>query len=312
MVTYRRQRSPLNQIQIKGKWLEYIIDSTSVNLTLEEVLKTKIFISGRRIQKITRSNSLFVNNKNSFLKKKMKLKDIVKLRIEEEIQNSIQPIFTNLDIIYEDQWLLIINKVAGLKVYPTDQKNDITLSNGIKYYYNNINQKTGIHFVHRLDTNTSGAIMVAKNSYAHHLLDMQLQNNQIVRRYIAIATGFVEEFSGKIDQPISKLNNLSNKRCVNIKGDIAITNYNVLKRNLELSVLDVTLDTGRTHQIRVHLSHIGHPLIGDILYGGTITKELNRQALHCYELSWIDLSSQQRKTVTATTPKDMENIMNSI
>ncbi|OEF96145.1 hypothetical protein BHF68_09655 [Desulfuribacillus alkaliarsenatis] len=297
---------------MKGKWLEYTVDQFFIGITLEELLKDTLSISGRRIQKLTRSKGLYVNNKKSYLNKKLKEGDIVKVRIEESVTDKVKPQAMDLDIIYEDEWLLIVNKPAGLKVYQTNKEDNLTLANGIQYYYEDKGIVSGVHFVHRLDTNTSGAIMIAKNSYAHHLLAKQLTANQIKRQYLAIVDGELNELTGTIDLPIAKLASAVNRRTVHKTGDQAITNYAVVKQNKRFAVVEVTLETGKTHQIRVHFSHIGHPLIGDTLYGGPSNKTISRQALHSHKISWLDFENMQLRTVVAEIPNDIHELMNSI
>jgi len=294
---------------IKGNWLEYRIDLLDANKTLEEVLKRSLNISGRRIQKLTRNNGIFINNKKAFLNKILKINDIIKVRIEEVNQsNSILPVKMDLDIIYEDELMIIINKKPGIKAYPTTQNDNYTLANGIKYYLFQKGINTNIHFVHRLDTNTSGAIIVAKNSHAHNLIDQQLKSKQIQRSYIAIVEGNILNEKATIEFPISKINNTSNKRHVSNSGDLAITNYEVIKKTDQISVLKVTLDTGKTHQIRVHLSYIGHPLLGDKLYGGN-NKYITRHALHAYKLSFFQLGTNKLMSVNANIPPDIKQIL---
>jgi len=295
----------MNKGEIKGNWLVYRIDLVDANKTLEEILKHSLNISGRRIQKLTRNNGIFINNKKSFLNKVLKNNDIIKVRIEEtNYNNTISPIAMDLDIIYEDELMLIINKSAGIKVYPTTQSDNYTLANGIKYYLLQKGIKSEAHFVHRLDTNTSGAIIIAKNSYAHNLIDQQLKSKQIQRSYIAIVEGNIINNKGTIEFPISKINNTSNKRQVSNSGEMAITHYEAIRKTDQMSLLKVSLETGKTHQIRVHLSYIGHPLLGDKLYGGN-NKYINRQALHSYKLSWIHLNTKNLVTVNANIPHDI-------
>lgn len=299
-------------VNIKGKWLEYQVEQDDVGKALEEILKVKLQISGRRIQKLTRTKGIFINNKKSFLDKKLKENDIIKVRIEEQMVSNIIPQSMELDIIYEDEYTLVINKEDGLSVYPTHSQEDNTLANGVQYYFNQTKHPSGIHFVHRLDTNTSGAIMIAKNSYAHHLLDLQLKDNVIKRNYIAIVEGILQTKKGRIDAPIARIDAQTTKRKVSVNGDKAITNYEVIGENNDYSMVMVSLETGRTHQIRVHFSHINHPIVGDKLYGSRRNESMDRQALHSYQLQWKDIQTEEIRVVTASIPIDMQEFIKTI
>ncbi len=297
-------------MQIQGKWLLYTAIEADVGKMLEAVLKETLQISGRRLQKLTRSKGIIVNQKKAHLNKIVKLGDQIKVRIEENQAPEIAPIAMELDVLYEDEWLCVINKPAGMKTYAVDHKDDVTLANGIHHYFKSQGSSPHIHFVHRLDTNTSGAILVAKNSYAHHLLDQQLKTNKISRTYIAVVEGELPEERGVIEFPIGRADERTNKRCVSENGEYARTLYQCLYRTKDFSVAEVTLDTGRTHQIRVHFSHIGHPLVGDRLYGKA-SRAIQRQALHAHKLSWENVQTGNSQSAVCELPQDMIQLLHA-
>ena len=191
-----------------------------------------------------------------------------------------------LDIIYEDEWLIVINKSAGIPVHPSMLHYTDSLSNGIRFYFDSIGLKKKIRPVNRLDLNTSGLVVFAKCEYIQEQLSAQMQTNDFKKEYICLVEGHLNEKSGIIDLPISRKPGSIIERCVSPDGQKSITKFTVLKEFDNYSLVKCILKTGRTHQIRVHFSYIGHPLLGDTLYGHS-SNLINRQALHSYRISFI-------------------------
>src|SRR5699024_1685217 len=194
----------------------------------------------------------------------------------EERSAYLAPEDISLSIIYEDDDLLILNKETGLAMSPSANHSAGTLANGIIYYYDVCNLPYTVHFVTRLDRDTSGIVVVAKHRYMHARLHSQLQKGQLKRSYEAIVQGKMTDTSGTIDEPIARKNDSIVQRIVHASGQKAITHYDVLESYELFSHVSVELVTGRTHQIRVHFSHMGHPLVGDSLYGGS-TEDIQHQ-----------------------------------
>ncbi|MFK4998161.1 RluA family pseudouridine synthase [Bacillus sp. N9] len=190
-----------------------------------------------------------------------------------------------LDIMYEDRDLFIINKRAGMSTIPSREHPKGSLANALVYYYEQNNIHAAIHIVTRLDRDTSGLVLVAKHRHAHHLFSVMQQKFQINRSYEAFVTGKWREKCGTIDAPIGRKCGSIIEREVRMDGKRAVTHYSLLQQCADFSHLKLKLETGRTHQIRVHMAHKNYPLIGDDLYGGDTTL-LQRQALHCSELSF--------------------------
>ena len=233
---------------------------------------------------------------------------IVDLNYEEESDN-IVPSPISLDIIHEDDAMLILNKPAGIPVHPSLHYYDSSLSNGVKNYFNKIGLKKKIRPVNRLDKNTSGLVVFAKNEFVQEELIRQMKSRQFKKEYIAILDGILDKKSGTIDAPISRKDNSIIERIVSSTGDTAITHYSVIKEFKNISLVSFILETGRTHQIRVHSKYIGHPIIGDTLYGHE-SDFINRQALHAYKIEFISPLTNKLVSYTAPIPADIQAVIN--
>ena len=291
--------------------LEYTANSSCSNniyCNIKELLKVHFKMSDRLILRLKKNNKIFVNGKIANINYTLNPNDNVKIFIDFEEDNSnILPVNMNLQIIYEDDSYLIINKPAGFPIHPSMDHFEDSISNGVKYYFDKINLKKKIRPVNRLDKNTSGLVIFAKNEYIQECLVKQMKNNMLHKEYIAICDGKFEKEKGIINAPIARKENSIIERCVNKDGDIAITEYEVLKycNSYNYSVVKCKLKTGRTHQIRVHMSYIGHSILGDTLYG-TSSPLINRQALHSYVTSFIHPIDNIVVTYTASIPDDMK------
>lgn len=193
-------------------------------------------------------------------------------------------------------------------VHPTKSHQSNTLSNGIAYYFNQNNIKKKIRFVNRLDMNTSGILIVAKNPFAHQQLALQFEENLVKKKYKTIVDGVVSKDRQVIDLPIGREEDKSIRKTVTKDGQSAITKYIVLNRLENMTLLDVEIPTGRSHQIRVHLSHLGHPILGDSLYGRE-SSLIDRQALHSYYIGLKHPRTKEAIEFFADLPKDMKNIV---
>lgn len=219
-------------------------------------------------------------------------------------ESNLQPEDIPLHIVYEDEWLLVINKPPGMLVHPTTTQSTGTLANAVVHYYRQQYLSHGFHPVQRLDRNTSGLLVIAKLSSIHH----QLSHRHLRRIYLAVVEGIPSPATGTIDLPIARHPDSIIVRKVCLSGQSATTHYTVLKSFSGASLLKLELMTGRTHQIRVHMSHIGHPLIGDDLYGGG-TALLQRQALHSFSLEFTHPISGKLISLSAALPQDMNILL---
>jgi 23S rRNA pseudouridine1911/1915/1917 synthase len=209
-----------------------------------------------------------------------------------------------IDIIYEDEGLLIVNKQPHMVVHPTRSHQDNTLANGVAYYFKNKGIKRKVRFVNRLDMNTSGIVIIAKNPYVHNQLAEQMKENSVEKYYYAIVEGVLRG-EGTINEPIVRLREEDIVRVVHPSGKESITHYRAEKTFNNMTLVKLKLITGRTHQVRVHMKHIGHPIVGDTLYGKESTL-IDRQALHCYEMKFINPLSGEDLRVTCPLPEDMK------
>lgn len=277
------------------------------NKTIKQILKERLFISDRLLTFLKKNSLILYNNdKITNLNILARLNSTVTVDLNfEEDNNNIVPIKMNLKIIYEDEALLIIDKPAGIPVHPSILHYTNSLSNGVKYYFDSINLKKKIRPVNRLDRNTSGIVIFAKNQYIQECLIHQMQTKEFKKTYLAVVEGHLKKLNGTIDAPITRKENSIIERCVAENGEKSITHYKVLKQNFEKNydIVECLLETGRTHQIRVHLSYIGHPLIGDTLYGNN-SKYISRQALHAYKVEFIHPITNKLTQFTSDVPKD--------
>ena len=277
------------------------------NKTIKQILKERLFISDRLLTFLKKNSLILYNNdKITNLNILARLNSTVTVDLNfEEDNNNIVPIKMDLKIIYEDEALLIIDKPAGIPVHPSILHYTNSLSNGVKYYFDSINLKKKIRPVNRLDRNTSGIVIFAKNQYIQECLIHQMQTKEFKKTYLAVVEGHLKKLNGTIDAPITRKENSIIERCVAENGEKSITHYKVLKQNFEKNydIVECLLETGRTHQIRVHLSYIGHPLIGDTLYGNN-SKYISRQALHAYKVEFINPITNKLTQFTSDLPKD--------
>ena len=289
--------------------LEYIVKKDDNYTNINQILKNEFNISSRLFSKLVNMKKISVNGVITDTRNPIKFEDKINISFEyEENNENIVPKEMNLDILYEDDWLLIINKPANIAVHPSMLHYDNSLSNGIKFYFNKIGLKKKIRPVNRLDKNTSGIVIFAKNEYIQECLINQMKNNNFKKEYLAVVDGRFKEKTGIINKPIARKENSIIERCVSLNGKESITKYEVLKEFNNYSFIKCILLTGRTHQIRVHLASINHPILGDSLYGKE-SKLINRQALHCYNINFIHPIYKNNIQIIAKLTNDIDNLL---
>lgn len=277
---------------------------------IKDVLIKEFDISSRLLRKLKVNQRIFCNNKVAWVNGNAKPGDEIKVNIFfEEDAESIKAEYGEIDILYEDDSLLLINKSGNMVSHPTCLHQSGTLANFVKGYFESKKEKLKVRFVNRLDRETSGVIVLAKNDYAQDILSKQMQGGEFTKEYIAIVHGDVEKDNGTIDLPIKREPDSIMTRMVAPDGETAITHFEVIERLEDMTVLKLKLETGRTHQIRVHLKAIGHPIVGDGLYSEVETSLINRQALHSYKTGFVHPISHEKIIVTAKLPFDMEKII---
>ena len=295
--------------------LEYTISNNDTYENVKEVLKAHFNISDRLLLRLKNTQNILLNGNPSYISKPVTIGDKIKVLIDFVEDNSnIVPKKMDLDIIYEDNCYLVVNKPHNMAIHPSMLHYDDSLSNGIKYYFDLINLQKKIRPVNRLDKDTTGLVIFAKNEYIQECLVSQMKTIKIKKTYIAICHGIFKEKKGTINLPIARKSGSIIERCVDASGDTAITHYSVIAENntSNISVVQCLLETGRTHQIRVHLSSIGHPIVGDTLYGTKKDTQIKRQLLHAYKLDFIHPLTKKEVSYISPIPEDMKPFINPI
>ena len=279
---------------------------------IREVAKNYFHMSDKLIAKLKNKQKILLNGNISKTTNVLEINDIIEFDLNyEETSDNILPTKMNLEIIFEDEAFLIVNKPANTPVHPSMNHYEDSLSNGVKYYFNQIHLNKKIRPVNRLDKDTSGIVIFAKNEYIQENLICQMQTGEFQKTYIAVLDGILEQKEGTISAPIARKNNSIIEREVNFEdGQNAVTLYKVLKEVNQLSLVEFKLKTGRTHQIRVHSKYIGHHILGDTLYH-TSSELISRQALHAFKIELIHPILKKKMSFETEIPKDIQNIFNN-
>ncbi len=288
--------------------LSYKLTKEDEELYIKELLQRKFLFSSRLIRQLKLvDNALCLDGKACRLRDKGKAGQILTCEYPEET-SYFEPENIPLDVRYEDNDLLIINKQPFLIVHPTNNYQEHTLANAITYYMQQKNENYKLRFVNRLDRDTSGLIIIAKNSHAQDFLS----KSDIIKKYIAIVHGNITK-DGTINKPLAKDPNHVARRIVTPDGQPSITHYHVLENIDGYTKLELRLETGRTHQIRAHMTHLGHILVGDDLYGSeAFPSQFNRQALHSYYLEFTHPVTNKVLKIETEIPEDMEKLWNTL
>lgn len=255
---------------------------------------------------------ILLNGEWAYTNRRLTSGDRLEIRlIEEESSPGIVPVEMKLDVVYEDEDLMVINKPADTPIHPSINNYENTLANGVLYYFTSRNIPFVFRCINRLDRDTSGLLIIAKNMLSGAVLSQMSAARQISREYLAITQGLLPA-SGTIDAPIARTEDSAIMRCVDfLHGETAVTHYRCLKQisgTPSLSLASVRLETGRTHQIRVHMKYIGHPLIGDFLYHPDSMQLIGRQALHSHSLSFSHPITGKKLAFTCNMPEDMQKL----
>lgn len=279
-------------------------------LEVREIMRQYFDFSSRLRNRIKREKLVTLNGVQTPGWIRTKVGDVVKVVLPDEKSN-FEPEDIPVYPIFEDRDILIINKQPGLIVHPTKGYPSGTVANALMHYMEQTGQSFKIRFVNRLDMDTSGLLVVAKNAYCQNDYTNQMRANTVEKRYISIVCGVVESDSGTIDLPIGRPDPDNVARGVMEGGAPSVTHYKVIERfeKHNYSLVELLLETGRTHQIRVHMSHIGHPVLGDWLYGGVNEALIDRQALHAARLTFIHPITKERMTLEAPVPEDMQRVL---
>lgn len=294
---------------------EYIVTKEDEGVPVKGLLRTKFKFSSRLLTKLKYQHLVFLNGEEVAGWITPEIGDILSIKLPEE--KSDFPV-ENIPIypVFEDDDLLVLNKQPGVIVHPTKGHPSHTIANGLMKYMEDTEQMFKIRFVNRLDMDTTGLLIVAKNSHSQDNLTKQMKANTVEKRYIAVANGIIDKDAFTIDLPIGRPDPENVARGVMQEGGFpSITHVKVLERfpkGKGYTMVELLLETGRTHQIRVHMSHIGHPLVGDYLYGGENPWLIERQALHAFKLSFNHPLTGDRLEIEAPLPADIQEVIEKI
>ncbi len=289
--------------------LEHMIKIEDDGKTVETVLRRRFDVSSALMKFLKLNGKLRINGEVCRSVDIVKMGDILTADVEEEaVSENIMPKEMQLNIIYEDEFLLLINKPRNMSVHPSIGNFDNTLANGVIDYWQKNGEQHKFHAVNRLDKDTSGICIIAKNQFAHGVLCNQIKKNDLKKRYMAIVNGALKNNKGTIDMPIKREQEGILKRVTAKDGKRAVTHYTVVEKYEKYSLVDISLETGRTHQIRVHFSSIGHPLLGDWLYGnGDMERDIAKgHLLHAYYIGFYHPKTKEFMEFKLPLPKDME------
>ena len=281
------------------------------DMRLDNYLSLKTDISRSKIQSLIKEGNILVNEKEEKSSYKVRVDDEITLNYV-ETENHLEPEKMDLDIIYEDSDILVINKQNGLVVHPAPGNYNHTLANALSYYSDTLSDINGEFrpgIVHRIDAYTTGLLVVAKNNKAHEFLASELASKNIKRTYEALVWGIIKEDTGTIDAPIGRDPKDRKKMAVVANGKNAITNFKVLDRFKRATLLEIELETGRTHQIRVHMNYINHPVVNDPVYGNYPKIDETGQVLHAKKLELIHPTTKEKMVFEAEIPEEFKNIL---
>ena len=293
-----------------NRTISYDIDSHSEGLRVEQFLRRKGY-SAQNLSTIKRMpESILVNGVHYYMKQTLKAGDRLLVRIQEtESSRNIPPVCAPLSVVYEDEDLIVINKPAGMPIHPSLNNYTNSLANALAWYY----QQQGKPFIfrccNRLDRDTSGLTVVAKHLVSGNILSTMTKKKEVRREYLAVVRGHIVPESGTISAPLARKGGTIIERVVDFdRGEPAVTHYHLIQEANGHSLVSLQLETGRTHQIRIHLKHLGFPLVGDYLYNPDM-EYISRQALHSFRLSFPHPITGEVMDFTAPLPEDMRNIL---
>ncbi len=284
--------------RIKGEWMDVRLPDKLMHAPLQVILQhTPLPI--KLASRMQRGKGLLLQGST------------LRLHLFPKDRLDFPPDWMELNILYEDEFTLVVGKPAGIEVHPSEHGQRRTLAHGVAAYYEMSGQELRVRHIHRIDKDTTGPVLYAKNEFAHYQYDSAMREKRIERIYLALVEGVLTQDKGTIDKPIGQDRHHSTRRRVSETGDAAVTHYEVVERFADHTLVRLRLETGRTHQIRVHMAAIGHPLAGDGMYGGT-RKLMARQALHGEKLIWPHPWSGEKQQVRAPLPDDFAQALEEL
>jgi 23S rRNA pseudouridine1911/1915/1917 synthase len=301
---------------MKVKRFESIVEEKYSGERIDKVLPLVFTMLTRaKGQHLIDSKNVLVDGESVKSSYKLKLNQKIELIIEEDSGSELTPQNIKLDVVYEDDDLIVINKPIDLVVHPAAGHKDLTLVNALLYHFDKLSSVNGNYrpgIVHRIDKDTTGLLVVAKNDAAHNNLALQIKDKDANRLYYALVEGEIDDAHFIIEAPIGRSNKNRKKMAVVSAGKDAKTEFKIVKRFSGYTLLQAKLYTGRTHQIRVHLAYINHPIIGDQLYGKKNKFNIKHQMLHAYQLELIHPTTGKKVVFNAELPEDFKDLIKQI
>lgn len=298
---------------MKENKLIFKVAAEDEGLKLREYLKSKQKLSSRLIKGAAIEGRITVNEKITKLNYVVKHNDEIGFNVVKEESQNIDPEKMDIEVVYEDSDIIVVNKQPGIVVHPTKSYPTGTLANGLLYYFKEKGENCIVRLVSRLDMDTSGLIIIAKNQFSHMALARDMSNENFEKSYLAIVHGNMKEKQGVINLPIYRTGGDTIKRIVDERGQESVTRFKVVESFNKGDLVQLTLETGRTHQIRVHLTHLGNPLYGDSLYGvEDDSNYIKRQALHAYKLKFPHPRTGDILDLEIDIPEDMKELLDKI
>lgn len=295
-----------------NRTFHYEIASVDADQTILQFLKNKGYSSSNVVALKKIEKSILVNGVWEHVTYKLRDGDRLTIRYtEEDVSGHIVATPLPLTIVYEDEDILVVDKPADMPVHPSMHNYTNTLANALMHYYTQKEENFTFRCINRLDRDTTGLVLLAKHGISAGILSLQMQRREIHRTYLALVEGHFSESKGTIDAPIARKGESIIEREVNLKtGERAVTHYEIVQtcQDFDYTLLSIQLETGRTHQIRVHMQHIGHPLIGDTLYPSDCSR-IQRQALHSARLTFSHPVTGKLMDFKAALPKDMSRLL---
>lgn len=291
------------------RYIDVKVPQEANEMKVEQLFRDYLGFSKKQVHLLRMQKDCKRNGETVTFQDKVYTGDMLTLPI---VENAISytPYPMRIAVLYEDAHVLVVNKPKRLKVHPNMPTEMVTLCHGVANYLIQTNQVNDVRYVHRLDEDTTGAVIFAKHAYAHTLLDRALFDRKIQRLYGAICHHAFRKIEDVIDAPLGK--DRMGKRCVTKQGQLAQTYYRVIRQNHSLSYVEFQLKTGRTHQIRIHCAHIGHPILGDSLYGGKPIEGFTSQALHAFSVSFYHPFDRHFIQIDCPYPSQFQKIMETL
>ena len=300
----------------RGEKMKLTVTDKDSGKTVGEFLKTELKFPSSTISFLkTRDNGILLNQERVTVRKTLKTGDILELEYADDKTavelSTILPVQLPLDIIYQDNDIIALNKPPFMPTHPSHNHHDDTLANGLRYYFDSLDIPFIFRAINRLDNNTSGIVLISKNRLSAAKLSNEMLHKNIRKSYLAVIHGCPDNVCGEICAPIKREQESIIKRIVSDDGAYSLTKYRTICTNGMYSLIEASPITGRTHQLRVHFAHIGHPICGDTLYGYP-SEFIARQALHAYKLSFVHPTSEKHITLIAPPPSDIVKLYETL